>query len=162
MQKNANERPVNPRNEFSIWQFIHSIIYIFILCSYYSSLSLCKSIYVYSIWGKEPYPSCRDSVTAQHLTKCMDYHQIQTVIIPINFISSSHYLKKVQMVRSSTVLFHAVQSVHHSWQMEEQLLGINIGFYLEKYDKLCKFQRHLLWELHWTRRFPFSTLSQLS
>ncbi len=31
-----------------------------------------------------------------------------------------------------------VQSVHRSWQMKEQLLGINIGFYLKTFDQLCK------------------------
>ncbi len=31
---------------------------------------------------------------------------------------------------------------HHSWQMKGQLLVINIGFYLEKCDKLCNLQHH--------------------
>ncbi len=34
----------------------------------------------------------------QHFTKCMDYHQIKTVIIPIDFTIINHYLKKIQMV----------------------------------------------------------------
>ncbi len=36
----------------------------------------------------------------QHFTKCMDYHQIKTIIIPIDFTMSSYYLKKVKMTHS--------------------------------------------------------------
>ncbi len=41
-----------------------------------------------------------------------------------------------------------VQSVHHSWQMKEHILEINIGTYLETLDKLCILQHQVLWEFH--------------
>ncbi len=39
----------------------------------------------------------------QHITKCMDYHQIKTVIILIDFIISSYCRDKVQIVQPSTI-----------------------------------------------------------
>ncbi len=39
----------------------------------------------------------------QHLTKCMDYHELKRVIIPIDFTISSRYLENVQKVQSSTL-----------------------------------------------------------
>ncbi len=36
-----------------------------------------------------------------------------------------------------------VQCVKHLWQMKEQLLGINIRFYLEKNDKLFMLQHNI-------------------
>ncbi len=35
-----------------------------------------------------------------------------------------------------------VQSILHSWQMNEHLLGINICFYLKKIDKLFMLQHY--------------------
>ncbi len=54
------------------------------------------------------------------------------------------------------------QSVHHSWQMKEQLLGIYIGLNVEKIDKLSKLQDHLLWQLYRSRGFSYSLLLHLS
>ncbi len=42
---------------------------------------------------------------AQHLTKCLDSHQINTVIIPIDFTISCHCHEKVEMVQPSTRLY---------------------------------------------------------
>ncbi len=39
----------------------------------------------------------------QHLTKCMDYHQIKTVKITIDFSISSNCRDTVQMVQLSTI-----------------------------------------------------------
>ncbi len=49
-----------------------------------------------------------------------------------------------------------------SCNLKDQLLEINIGFYLETFDKLYMLQHHVLWELHSYRGFPYSTLIQLS
>ncbi len=40
---------------------------------------------------------------AYHLTKCMDYHQINTIIIPMYFTISCHCHDKVEMVQESAV-----------------------------------------------------------
>ncbi len=34
----------------------------------------------------------------QHLTKCMDYHQLKTVIIPIDYTISAHCCRKIEIV----------------------------------------------------------------
>ncbi len=43
----------------------------------------------------------------EHLTKCMDYHQLKIVIIPIDYIISVHCHGKIEMVQKSfyTLLF---------------------------------------------------------
>ncbi len=34
----------------------------------------------------------------QHLTKCMDYHQLKTVIIPIDYTISTHCCRIIEIV----------------------------------------------------------------
>ncbi len=70
------------------------------ICSYFQS-RCGLYIFIYLIQGK-PRSEARTSTLVavkvwQHLTKCMDCHQINTLIIPIKFTISSHYLKKVQI-----------------------------------------------------------------
>ncbi len=48
-------------------------------------------------------PTLITAKVGQHLTKCMDYHQIKTVIITIAFIISKHCCETVQMVQPSTI-----------------------------------------------------------
>ncbi len=55
-----------------------------------------------------------------------------------------------------------IQCVHHLCQRKDQLRGINISFYLEKYDKLLKLHHHFLWESQLSRGFPYCTVLKLN
>ncbi len=86
---------------------------------------------------------------------CMRYISIQqTIRYSICKISDIACGPPFWTVLVSWYPHHLIQSIHHSWQMNKQLPGTNIRFYLENIDKLkCDAERGMIFHASLTKIF---------